>query len=112
MVSLYFTTPTTHIYWLATVQGFGIIAGGLLLSLLGNRLQHWKLQMGLSIAWMTLFGGLLTYITPDRESIGIAFAFAFLSAAGFGYAQYLSITYIQFGTQQIELGIAGGLAGV
>jgi hypothetical protein len=113
MVSLYFTTtttPTTHIYWLATVQGFGILAGGLLLSLLGNRLQHWKLQMGLSIAWMTLFGGLLAYITPERESIGIAFAF--LSAAGFGYAQYLSITYIQFGAQQIELGIAGGLAGV
>ena len=40
MVSLYFTTPTTHIYWLATVQGFGILAGGLLLSALGNRLQH------------------------------------------------------------------------
>ena len=66
--------------------------------------------MGLPIAWMTLFDGLLAYITPDRESIGIAFAF--LSAAGFGYAQYLSITYIQFGAEQIELGIAGGLAGV
>ena len=60
-------------------------------------------------------------------------AFAFLSAVGFGelysvlyrlrhllivhndltgYSQYLSITYIQFGADQVELGISGGLAGV
>jgi hypothetical protein len=31
---------------------------------------------------------------------------------GYGYAQYLSITYTQFGADQTELGIAGGLAGV
>ncbi|EXJ89763.1 hypothetical protein A1O3_02830 [Capronia epimyces CBS 606.96] len=113
MVSLYFTTPTTPphvVYWLATVQGFGILVGGVFLSVAGNRFQHWPWQMGISIAWMTLFGGLLAYVTPDRE--GPAIAFAFLSAAGFGYAQYLSITYIQFGADQVELGIAGGLAGV
>ncbi|OQU95414.1 hypothetical protein CLAIMM_01626 isoform 2 [Cladophialophora immunda] len=113
MVSLYFTTAATppHIvYWLATVQGFGILVGGVFLSVAGNRFQHWKWQMGLSIAWMTFFGGLLAYVTPEREGTGVGFAF--LSAAGFGYAQYLSITYIQFGAEQIELGIAGGLAGV
>ncbi|KIW79185.1 hypothetical protein Z517_05797 [Fonsecaea pedrosoi CBS 271.37] len=113
MVSLYFThadTPPHTVYWLATVQGFGILLGGVFLSVAGNYFKHWQWQMGLSIAWMTLFGGLLAYVTPEREGVGIAFAF--LSAAGFGYAQYLSITYIQFGADQIELGIAGGLAGV
>lgn len=113
MVSLYFTNATTppHIvYWLATVQGFGILVGGLVLSFCGSHFQHWQLQMGISITFMTIFGGLLAYITPEREGLGIAFAF--LSATGFGYAQYLSIAYIQFGADQIELGIAGGLAGV
>jgi len=28
----------------------------------------------------------------------------------YGWCQYLSITYIQMGVDQIELGIAGGLA--
>lgn len=59
---------------------------------------------------MTFFGGLLAYVTPQRESLGIAFAF--LSATFYGYSQYLSIAYIQFGADQVELGIAGGLAGV
>jgi hypothetical protein len=53
---------------------------------------------------------ILTCSRPERESLGIAFAF--LSAVGFGHAQYLSITYIQFGADQTELGIAGGLGGV
>lgn len=113
MVSVYFTTPTTPantIYWLATVQGFGILAGGLILAIGGSHFQHWQWQMGISITFMTLFGGLLAYVNPDRQDAGVAFAF--LSATGFGYAQYLSITYIQFGADQIELGIAGGLAGV
>jgi hypothetical protein len=53
---------------------------------------------------MTLFGGLLAYITPERQACGVAFAF--LSAMGFEYSQYLSITYIQFGVDQVELGSA------
>lgn len=59
---------------------------------------------------MTFWGGMLAYITPEREGFGIATAF--LLATGFGYCQYLSITYTQFGAEQVELGIAGGLAGV
>lgn len=113
MVSVFWTTPTTPahtVYWLATVQGFGILLGGLTLSFGGNYFQHWKWQMIISLTWMTLFGGLLAYITPERQGVGVACAF--LSATGFGYAQYLSITYIQFGADQTELGIAGGLAGV
>ena len=111
MVSVYWgTESTTHVYWLATVQGFGILLGGLLLTFFGSKVKHWKWQMTGSAAFMTLFGGLLATITPDRQGAGIAFAF--LSATGFGWAQYLSITYIQFGADQTELGISGGLAGV
>lgn len=66
--------------------------------------------MLVSVAWMTMFGALSVYITPEREAYGIAFAF--FSASGFGYAQYFSITSIQFGASQEELGISGGLAEV
>ncbi|KAK4936557.1 hypothetical protein LTR10_022606 [Elasticomyces elasticus] len=113
MVGVYFTNATTppHIvYLLATVQGFGIFTGAMLLTFLGKYIQHWKFQMGVPIALMTFFGGLFAYVTPERESLGIAFAF--LSSMFYGYAQYLSIAYIQFGAAQTELGIAGGLAGV
>ncbi|KAK5128945.1 hypothetical protein LTR85_000278 [Meristemomyces frigidus] len=113
MVGVYFTDATTppHIvYLLATVQGFGIFTGAMLLSFLGKHIQHWRFQLGVPITLMTFFGGILAYVTPAREAYGIAFAF--LTAMFYGYAQYLSIAYIQFGADQIELGIAGGLAGV
>ena len=113
MLSVYFTTPTTppHIqYLLSTVQGFGIFTGAMILSFGGKYFQHWKWQMGIPVTGMTFFGGLLAYITPEREAMGIAFAF--LAAMFYGYAQYLTIAYIQFGADQVELGIAGGLAGV
>lgn len=113
MIAVYFTDATTppHItYLLATVQGFGIFTGAMILSFGGKYFQHWKLQMGIPITIMTLFGALLAAVTPETEGMGIAFAF--LSSMGYGYAQYLSIAYIQFGADQTELGIAGGLAGV
>lgn len=111
MVSVYWGTQSTqHVYWLATVQGFGILLGGLLLTFFGGTVKHWKWQMTASLTWMTFWGGLLAYVNPERQGAGIAFAF--LSATGFGWAQYLSITYIQFGAPQTELGITGGLAGV
>nr|OQO28755.1 hypothetical protein B0A51_02524 [Rachicladosporium sp. CCFEE 5018]OQO32478.1 hypothetical protein B0A51_00267 [Rachicladosporium sp. CCFEE 5018] len=113
MVGVYFTTEATplHIvYLLSTVQGFGIFTGAMLLSFLGKHIGHWKWQLGVPVTIMTIFGGLLAIITPEKKSEAIAFAF--LSATGYGYAQYLSIAYIQFGADQSELGIAGGLAGV
>jgi hypothetical protein len=111
MVSVYWGTESTqHVYWLATVQGFGILLGGLLLTFFGGTIKHWKWQMTASLTWTTFWGGLLAYVNPERQGVGIACAF--LSAAGFGWAQYLSITYIQFGAPQTELGITGGLAGV
>lgn len=39
-------------------------------------------------------------------------ALVFIGQMGFGWAQYLSIAYVQFGCDQTELGISGGLAGV
>jgi hypothetical protein len=113
MVDVYFTNASTapHIvYLLATVQGFGIFTGAMILSLFGKYIQHWKLQMIVPITLMTFFGAMFAYVTPQSESLGIAFAF--LSSMGYGYSQYLSIAYIQFGAEQTELGIAGGLAGV
>ncbi|KAK5111045.1 hypothetical protein LTR62_005420 [Meristemomyces frigidus] len=113
MVGVYFTTaetPAHIVYLLATVQGFGIFSGAMLLAFGGKYFGHWRWQMGIPITIMTFFGGMLAYITPEKK--GLAIAFAFLTALGYGYAQYLSIAYIQFGADQKELGIAGGLAGV
>lgn len=113
MVNVYFTDATTSdtkVYWLSTVQGFGILAGSLMLSCFGRRLKHWRLQMFIPFTLMTFFGGLNAYITPQKESLGIAFTF--LTSMFFGYVQYLSIVFIQFGAEQTELGIVGGLGGV
>lgn len=59
---------------------------------------------------MVVFGALLALGNPERKSMMLAFVF--LSMTGFGWAQYLSIAFIQFGVPQVELGISGGLAGV
>ncbi|KAF5696539.1 major facilitator superfamily transporter [Fusarium mundagurra] len=113
MINTYFTGPTTSktkIYWMSTVQGWGIFAGSLLLSFLGKRLKHWRLQMFIPFTLMTFFGGMCAYVTPEREAIGITFVF--LTSMFFGYVQYLSIVFVQFGADQTELGIVGGLGGV
>ncbi|KAE9976913.1 hypothetical protein EG327_007909 [Venturia inaequalis] len=113
MLGVFFTSTTTPphiIYLLATVQGFGIFTGAMLLSFFGNKIGHWKWQMGVPITTMTLFGALFAIVKPNQQSMGIAFAF--ISSVGYGYAQNLSIAYIQLGADQTELGIAGGLAGV
>lgn len=59
---------------------------------------------------MVVFGALVALGTPDRKAMMIAFVF--LAEMGFGWGQYLSIAFIQFGVDQVELGISGGLAGV
>jgi len=113
MIAVYFTSATTpsHIvYLLAIVQGLGIFTGAMILSFGGKYFKHWKFQLGIPITFMTLFGALLATVTP--ETLGRGIAFAFLSSMFYGYAQYLSIAYVQFGADQTELGIAGGLAGV
>lgn len=113
MIAVYWTSATTpaHVtYLMATIQGFGIFTGAMILSFGGKYFKHWKWQLIVPVTIMTVFGALLAAVKPQNQSMGIAFAF--LSSMGYGYAQYLSIAYIQFGAPQTELGIAGGLAGV
>jgi hypothetical protein len=117
MVGVFFTTPTSPLALsqeLSIVQGFGITLGATILSFGGTPFArwglNWKWQITIAVTIMTVFGGLLALGNPERQ--GLSIAFAFLSATGYGFAQYLSIAYIQFGADQIELGIAGGLAGV
>jgi hypothetical protein len=70
MLEVYFTsaaTPRHIVYLLATVQGFGIFTGSLILSFGGGYFQHSRFQMGISLTVMTFFGGLLAYVTPERD---------------------------------------------
>lgn len=90
----------------------GYIVGASCLVLFGTKIGNaigWKWQYVGTVTWMSFFGAMLAYAaTPERK--GLAIAFVFLSLVGYGWSQYLSIAYIQFGADQKELGIAGGLA--
>lgn len=63
--------------------------------------------MIVSFTATTLFGALLGLSRPDRMELAIAF-YA-LTAVFYAWAQYLATTYAQFGAEQIELGVVGGL---
>ncbi|KAI1625065.1 fungal trichothecene efflux pump [Exophiala viscosa] len=95
---------------LSIVQGLGMCTGGVLLSVLGRRIKHWQWQLFGSVTIMTLFGGLLALVSPDRKKALIAFNF--ISSIAFAWAQFLSITFCQFGAPQTELGVVGALGGV
>lgn len=82
----------------------------MLLTVFGSKIGHWRWQLTSSVALTVLFGALLALGNPSRK--GMMIAFVFLAETAYGWAQYLSITYIQFGVEQVELGISGGLAGV
>lgn len=116
-IATLYTTPADSVSYsskLSIVQGMGITFGATILSFGGTFFAkhgcNWKWQLTTAVTVMTIFGGLLALQTPTR--LAMAIAFAFISATGYGFAQYLSIAYIQFGADQVELGIAGGLAGV
>ncbi|KAI0154152.1 MFS general substrate transporter [Xylariaceae sp. FL1272] len=113
MINVFFTGPTTTFQdqiVLGLPSNLGLVTGALLLLTVGNRIGHWRWTLTASVTIMVVFGGLLALGTPERK--GLMIAFVFLGQLGFGWAQYLSITFVQFGTEQVELGIAGGLAGV
>jgi MFS family permease len=93
---------------LSMVQGLGMITGGVLLSFVGPIIKHWKWQQFGVVTMMTLFGGLLALVSPDRRHALIAFNF--LGSVAFAWSQFLSITFCQFGAPQTELGIVGSLA--
>ncbi|OAL05350.1 MFS general substrate transporter [Phaeosphaeriaceae sp. SRC1lsM3a] len=112
-VGVFFTNATTD-YKYAIVLGLpgniGLCFGAFLLTVFGHRIGHWKWTLTASVTIMVVFGALLGLGNPERK--GMMIAFVFLCQVGFGWAQYLSIAFIQFGVPQHELGISGGLAGV
>ncbi|OAG37836.1 hypothetical protein AYO21_07942 [Fonsecaea monophora] len=113
MVSVFFTKPTdpiSHGMKLAMVQGLGITVGSMGLAILGGRIKHWKWQMVIAFTLMTLFGGLFALGRPGRVA-PLIFICA-CSGITYSWAAYLGIAYIQFGAEQVDLGIAGGLAAV
>ncbi|KAL2212950.1 MFS general substrate transporter [Sarocladium strictum] len=113
MIAVFFTDETTDFrrgIVLTLPQNLGLTFGAVLLTCFGSKIGHWRWTLVASITIMVVFGALLALGTPDR--FGMVIAFIFLSEVGFGWAQYLSIAFIQFGCDQVELGIAGGLAGV
>jgi len=79
----------------------------MLLTAFGTKIGHWRWTLTGGVSIMVLFGALLALGTPDR--LGMMIAFIFIAEVGFGWAQYLSIAFIQFGTEQVELGTSGGL---
>jgi MFS family permease len=101
-------SPASLAMELSIIQGLGMITGGALLAFLGAYLKHWKWTQFAATTLMTMFGGLLAMVGPNRRAMLIAFNF--LGSVSYAWAQYLSIAYCQFGAPQTELGIAGGLA--
>ncbi|KAF2422105.1 MFS general substrate transporter [Tothia fuscella] len=113
MIAVFFTDATTDFRYaivLTLPQNLGLTFGAVLLTVFGTMIGHWKWTLTGSVTIMVVFGALLALGNPDRK--GMMIAFVFLAQMGFGWAQYLSIAYIQFGVDQTELGISGGLAGV
>jgi hypothetical protein len=111
MINVFFTDENTDFRYaivLTLPQNLGLTFGAVLLTVFGSMIGHWRWTLTGSVTVMVVFGALLALGTPDR--FGLVIAFIFLSEVGFGWAQYLSIAYIQFGTDQVELGISGGLA--
>jgi len=110
LIEVFFTSlgETRKAVELSLAQGFGVLTGAVLLGTVGQVVKYWKWQLFGSIAAATLFGALLGLATPSRQ--GMCIAFTFLGSLGYGWGQYLSIAYIKFGADQVELGVVGGLA--
>ncbi|OAG36682.1 hypothetical protein AYO21_09066 [Fonsecaea monophora] len=112
IIGTIFTTPSSPTSLAAKyslAQGMGVLVGAICLSTIGTKLKHWKWSQCFCVTMMTMFGGLLALTTENTRAMSIVFCF--FCATFYGWAQYLSITYVQFGAEQTELGIAGGLAG-
>jgi hypothetical protein len=64
----------------------------MLLTLFGNRIGHWKYQLVGSFSLLVLWGSLLAMVTPFNKTQMIAFAT--LGQMCYGWAAYLSVTYV------------------
>jgi hypothetical protein len=113
MISVLYTDATSSFQdaiILTLPQNLGLVFGAVLLTSFGTMIGHWKWTLTGSVTIMVVFGALLSLGTAENK--GMMIAFIFIAEVGFGWAQYLSIAFIQFGVDQEELGISGGLAGV
>lgn len=107
------TTPLSRTLCLSLPSNLGLVVGEILLMLFGTswaRYVTWRGTLTGSVFLMVFFGALLGLGNPTN--LNMMMGFVFVSQMGFGWAQMLSITFIQFGVPQVELGISGGLAGV
>ncbi|KAF2500113.1 hypothetical protein BU16DRAFT_453129 [Lophium mytilinum] len=104
------STPLSYSLEITLPQNLGLIFGSVLLWIFGIRIGHWKYQFIGSFFIMTLFGGLLALMKPDNKAM--IMVFVFICEGAYGWAQTLSITFIQMGVPQTQLGISGALAGV
>lgn len=112
MINTLYVTPTSPSNYgiiLTLPQGLANSLGALCLILFGSKIGHWRWMYLFVVTWMVFWGGLLALATPSNK--GQTIAFLFLEILGYGWAQYLSIAYIQLGVDQHDLGVAGGLAG-
>ena len=101
-------SPPNYGVILTLPQGLANSLGALCLICFGRKIGHWKWMYVFVVTWMVFWGGLLSLARPDN--LGQTIAFLFLEIVAYGWAQYLSIAYIQLGVDQHDLGIAGGLA--
>ncbi|CAK7215013.1 hypothetical protein SCUCBS95973_002331 [Sporothrix curviconia] len=113
MINVFWTDSTSTIGYqceLTLPQSLGLITGSMILWFFGNTIGHWKWQYTGIFGTMTVFGALLALAKTDN--MAMIMVFTFIAQGAYGWAQTLSIMWIQFGVPQTELGISGALAGV
>ncbi|KEF50998.1 uncharacterized protein A1O9_12952 [Exophiala aquamarina CBS 119918] len=103
-------TPLSYALKLTLPQNMGMMCGQALLALTGSWIKWWRTQYFISTLWMVLFGTLLALGNQDNR--GMMMSFAYLCQFGYGWSLTLSFAFIQLGVDQVELGVAGALAGV
>ena len=103
--AVFFPTTSLKTQALYTLpSNIGLVFGEILLIAFGTKMGHWKWTLTGSVTIMVFFGALLGIGTPERKAS--LMAFVFLSQTGFGWAQMLSITFIQVHPPPIHACIA------
>lgn len=110
MINVFYSAEGDYRYQavLTLPSNLGLAFGAAMLSAFGTKVGHWRWQLIISVGGMVLFGALLSLGNPGNK--GTSIAMVFLCQTFFGWAQYLSIAYVQFGCDQVELGISGTCA--
>jgi hypothetical protein len=105
MLSVFYLTPTTkrsEILLLTLPPNLGLVFGSVLLVVFGHIIKWWRTTLTVSWTGMMIFGSLMALVTPYNK--GLMIALTFLQQTFFGWAQYESIMFTQFGVHQHDLG--------